>query len=83
MNSNQSCYITWSNNRSDIFNISNGVKKGGVISPLLFSIQIVNLFLELRTIGLGCHVGLTCAVAFGYMRLILLYCAINLQFIKK
>ena len=63
---NQSCYVTWSNNCSETFNITNGVKQGGVISPLLFSIYIDNLFLELRTSGLGCHVGLTYAGAFGY-----------------
>ena len=37
--------------------------------PLLFSIYIDNLFLELRTSGLGpngCHVGLTYTGAFGY-----------------
>ena len=45
---------------------TNGVKQGGAISPLLFSIYIDNLFLELRTSGLGCHVGLTYIGAFGY-----------------
>ena len=62
----KSCYATWSNNRSETFNISNGVKQDGIISSLLFSIYINNLFLELRTSGLGCHVGLTYAGAFGY-----------------
>ena len=42
-------YVTWSNNRSETFDISNGVKQDGVISALLFSICIDNLFLELRT----------------------------------
>ena len=50
---NQSCYVTGSNNRSETFNISNGVKKGGVILPLFFSIYIDNLFLELPTSDLG------------------------------
>ena len=44
MYTNQSCYVTWSNNRSETFNISNGIKQGGVISPFLFSINIDNLF---------------------------------------
>ena len=66
MLTNQSCYTTWSNNRSETFNISNGVKQGGVISSLHFSIYIDYLFPELRTSGLGCHVGLTYAGAFGY-----------------
>ena len=43
MYTNQSCYVTWSSNRSETYNVSNGVKQGGVISPLLFSIYIDNL----------------------------------------
>jgi len=66
MYTNQSCYVTWSNERSRTFSVSNGVKQGAVISPLLFSIYIDNLFLELQSCGLGCHVGLTYAGAFGY-----------------
>ena len=66
MLTNQSCYVTWFNNRSETFKIYNGVKQGGVISSLHFSIYIDYLFLELRTSGLGCHVGLTYAGVFGY-----------------
>ena len=33
----QSCYVKWGNEHSDSFNVSNGVKQGGVITPLLFS----------------------------------------------
>ena len=42
MYTNQSCYVTRSNNRTETCNISNGVKQGGVISPLLFGIYIDN-----------------------------------------
>ena len=66
MYTKQSCYVSWSNNRSKTFTIYNGGKQGGVISPLLFSIYIDNLFLELRPRGLDYHVGLTYAGAFGY-----------------
>ena len=54
------------NELSDCFNVSNGVKQGGVISPLLFSCYIDNLFSQLQHSGLGCHVGLSYAGAFGY-----------------
>ena len=56
------------NELSEPFTISNGVKQGVVISPLLFStcIYIDNLFKELKQLGLGCHVGPTFAGAFGY-----------------
>ena len=36
MYTNQSCSVKWDNEQSDYFKISNGVKQGGVISPLLF-----------------------------------------------
>ena len=46
--------------------IFNRVKQGGVISPLLFTIYIDQLFQRLKQLGLGCHVGLTYAGAFCY-----------------
>ena len=66
MYTNQVCTVKWNNELSDCFNVSNGVKQGGVISPLLFSCYIDNLFSQLQHSGLGCHVGLSYAGAFGY-----------------
>ena len=63
---NQKCYIKWANELSEPFTVDNGVKQGAVISPLLFSIYIDNLFKELKQLGIGCHVRLTFAGAFGY-----------------
>ena len=37
MYTKQSCSVKWDNEQSGYFKISNGVKQGGVISPLLFS----------------------------------------------
>ena len=45
MYTNQSCYVKWSNEHSDSFNVSNGVKQGGVISPLLISYYIDSVHL--------------------------------------
>ena len=53
--------------KSASFGISNGVKQGGIFSPLLFSLYIDELFLLLKESALGCHVGLTYAGAFGYV----------------
>ena len=62
MYTHQQYYVKCSN----LFNVSNEVKQGSVISPLLFSIYIDELFSKLEYLGLGCHVGLTYAGAFGY-----------------
>ena len=63
---NQSCSVKWDNEQSDYFKISNGVKQGGVIYPLLFSCYIDNLFTQLQQSVLGCHVGCSYTGAFGY-----------------
>ena len=67
MYTHQKCHVRWNNEHSDSFSVSNGVKQGSVISPLLFSIYIDNLFSNLKHLGLGYHVGLTYAGAFGYV----------------
>ena len=40
MYTNQTCYVKWNNECSSSFSVSNGVKLGGIISPLLFSAYI-------------------------------------------
>ena len=57
MYTHKKCHVRWNNEHSDSFSVSNGVKQGSVISPLLFSIYIDNLFSKLKHLGLGCHVG--------------------------
>ena len=49
MYTNQFCFVKWGNEHSDSFNVSNGVKQGGVISPLLFSCYIDKLLFTIRT----------------------------------
>ena len=66
MYTNQVCSVKWDNELSYCFNVSNSVQHGGVISPLLFSCYIDNLFAQLQHSGLGCHVGLSYAGSFGY-----------------
>ena len=55
MYSNQLCHVKWGDETSASFSISNGVKQGGVISPLLFILYIDELFLLLKQSGIGCH----------------------------
>ena len=52
---NQSARIKWDNAYSLPFTITNGVKKGGVLSPLLFGIYMDQLFDVLIISKLGCH----------------------------
>ena len=84
MYTNQFCYVKWGNQHSDSFNVSNGVKQGGVISPLLYtgSCYIDNLFAQLEHSGLGYHVGTSYAGAFGYADDIALV-APSMQCLKK
>ena len=65
MYTNQLCHVKWEvRNHQD-----SGIKWGkqcGVISPLLFSLYVDELFLLLKKSDLGCLVGTTYAGAFGY-----------------
>ena len=47
--------IRWNNTVTDYFTISNGVKQGGVLSLILFSLYLDQLISRLRHIGVGCH----------------------------
>ena len=63
---NQTCCVKWNSKNSTDFSVSNGVKQGAVISPILFSAYIDIIFKQLKRNGIGCHVGPVCADAFGY-----------------
>ena len=47
--------VRWNNEYSDSFGVSNGVKQGGVLSPILFCIYIDNLLMSLKKNDIGCH----------------------------
>ena len=51
---------------SKYFSTSNGVKQGGVLSPILFGIYIDELLSLLRNSGYGCKVGHLYCGAIGY-----------------
>ena len=57
MYTNQSLQVRWGNHVSDTFHAQNGVKQGGMLSPILFAVYMDDLFAPLRHSGFGCHIG--------------------------
>ena len=82
MYTNQPCCVKWGTEHSDTFNVSNGVKQRGVVSPLLFSCYTDKLFSLLLNSGLSCLVGTSYAGSFGYTDDIALV-APSMQCLKK
>ena len=50
------CDVKWGVSYSHRFSFANGVRQGAVSSPLLFSVYIDGLILQLRGSGLGCRI---------------------------
>lgn len=63
---NQSIRVQWGSYISTLCIVSNGVKQGGVMSPILFTIYIDELLNRLRSEQLGCHIGHIFSGALGY-----------------
>ena len=63
---NQSIRIQWGSTVTDVCTISNGVKQGGVLSPILFTIYVDELLTRLRDAHLGCRIGSLFCGALGY-----------------
>ena len=53
--SSQSCSVSWDGASSDSINVSNGVRQGGVLSPVLFTIYMDILLNKLKECGVGCY----------------------------
>jgi len=62
----QNVRVRWGLEMSNICSVSNGVKQGGVMSPILFIIYLDELLNRLKESGFGCHIGNTFCGAFGY-----------------
>ena len=64
--------VNWNNTLSDKFNVGNGVKQGGVLSPHLFNIYTDDLFSSLRRKKTGCWVEKQFVGILGYAEDLLL-----------
>ena len=53
--SQQSFCVKWDNVYSDSFNVSNGVRQGGILSPYLFNLYTNGLCYELSNCNAGCN----------------------------
>ena len=62
----QQMSIRWGSSFSHSFNVSNGVRQGSVLLPVLFSVYLDGLLEELARSGVGCHCGCVFAGAICY-----------------
>ena len=53
----QSLSVRWNSTFSTSFGVSNGVRQGGVLSPLLFAVYIDELLIRLERLRTGCYSG--------------------------
>lgn len=53
----QTMQVKWGDAISDSFRVSNGVRQGGILSPMLFNIYIDDLSVQLNKCKTGCIVG--------------------------
>jgi hypothetical protein len=57
---------------SDYFLAKNGVKQGGVLSPVQFCLYIDDMLVTLSEAGVGCFIGYTFVGALAYADVIVL-----------
>ena len=62
----QKSSVLWNKTLSEKFSVSNGVRQGGVLSPILFIVYIDELLIRLQSQAVGCHWSYYFAGAFGY-----------------
>ena len=59
MYTHQSLRVKWGSRPtlSKQFSVINGVKQGGVLSPIVFAVYTDGLLERLKNTGVGCHMG--------------------------
>ena len=66
MYTNQTLRVKWGSVMSESFTVMNGVKQGGVLSPVFFAVYTDGLLLRFQESGIGCHMGGHYAGALAY-----------------
>ena len=61
----QQLRVRWNSSLSDPFKVSNGVRQGSVLSPILFSVYLDSLLVDLSKSGVGLELRRDLAVLFG------------------
>ena len=56
--SNSFAAVSWNGILSDQFSVCAGIRQGGILSPVLFSVYLNSLIEKLQISGLGCHIGM-------------------------
>ena len=51
----QRMQVRWQHYLSQPFSVSNGVRQGGILSPVLFTVYVDYLLIDLERLGVGCH----------------------------
>ena len=67
--------VRWGNSLSRLFQLTAGVRQGGILSPALFSIFVNEILLKLERVNKGCYLNYLCVNSITYaddlMRLVI------------
>ncbi len=74
MYTSQTLRAKWKNIVSNDFNVCNGVKQGGVFSPVLFAVYMHGLLRQLKDSVVGCYMDNHFVGAIAYTEDIILIC---------
>ncbi|MBL0711160.1 MAG: hypothetical protein JJV99_09150, partial [Colwellia sp.] len=66
MYTNQMLQVKWGGKITSQFCVLNGMKEGGVLSPILFTVYIDGMLERLKESGIGCYLSNSCVVGLAF-----------------